>query len=180
MKDLETLKEGELRPCPFCGGRASATGTIRYDEKHQAWFSDGTRVIRAFFCSCTACGITNTGLLGHQTRDKAIAAWNRRPSLPEGEAPSLTDADCDEFWAMPMTSVNDRMRAIYRAGWNAALSAVLPGGNEGANIRLAKIAGSLAYLRSLPCSEGATAALAVIEEEARALAFPSPSQPGQG
>jgi Lar family restriction alleviation protein len=68
----------ELKPCPFCGGEASATGVIRYDAKHQAWFSDGARVLQAFFCSCLSCGIDNKGLLGHQTQEKAIAAWNRR------------------------------------------------------------------------------------------------------
>lgn len=76
----------DLKPCPFCGGEAVATGVVRYHDKHEAWFSDGTRALVAHFCNCIACGITNRGLIGHQTQEKAIAAWNQRaPSSPSIE-----------------------------------------------------------------------------------------------
>jgi len=51
---------------------------VTYGNNHEAWFPDGTRVLSAFFCNCIQCGVTNKGLVGHQTREKAIAAWNRR------------------------------------------------------------------------------------------------------
>jgi Lar family restriction alleviation protein len=68
----------ELLPCPFCGGEPSANGSIRYHRSHEAWFADGTQILEAFYVNCISCGISNRGLLGHQTREKAIAAWNRR------------------------------------------------------------------------------------------------------
>lgn len=71
----------KLESCPFCGGEASATGVVRYHESHEAWFADGTRVTTAYFCNCTKCGINNMGLIGHQTRQAAITAWNTRPAL---------------------------------------------------------------------------------------------------
>lgn len=68
-----------LLPCPFCGGEASADGVTRYSKHHEVWFADGTQCREAFFVNCVKCGIRNDGMVGHQTRDNAIAAWNTRP-----------------------------------------------------------------------------------------------------
>lgn len=82
-----------LSPCPFCGGKASAEGRVTYSEGHEAWWSDGTRIREAFFVNCVSCGCDNKGLTGRQTRDDAIAAWNRRATDPE--AASTIEAQAD-------------------------------------------------------------------------------------
>lgn len=72
-----------LLPCPFCGGEASADGSVRYHENHEAWWDDGERILDAYFCNCVKCGISNLGLLGHRTRADAIAKWNKRPEAAD-------------------------------------------------------------------------------------------------
>lgn len=75
---VATSKAGELKPCPFCGGAASI-GEIRCTSSPNAHWSDGTECLHSFFGSCVACGSNTLSLgIGQQTRDKAIAAWNRR------------------------------------------------------------------------------------------------------
>lgn len=76
----------DLLPCPFCGGEASAEGVTTYNKHHQAWWEDGTQVLRAYFVNCIKCGVTNQGLLGgRQTRVEAIAAWNTRQQQGGGK-----------------------------------------------------------------------------------------------
>jgi len=75
---IATLRTSGLFPCPFCGGEASSTGTIKYSDSHQAWWEDGTRIVLAYFCNCTRCGINNQGMCGHQTEQLAIKHWNTR------------------------------------------------------------------------------------------------------
>ena len=72
-----------LLPCPFCGGKASASGKTHFTLKEpDAWWNDGTPIIDAFFCNCTRCGITNQTIVGgYQTQAMAIAEWNRRQAL---------------------------------------------------------------------------------------------------
>lgn len=66
-------------PCPCCGYEASADGRVTYGPNNDAWFADGTRIAVAFFCNCPRCGVNNQGIAGgYQTRDEAIAKWNRR------------------------------------------------------------------------------------------------------
>jgi Lar family restriction alleviation protein len=72
----------ELKPCPFCGGEASASGTITYTKCHKAWRNDGTQILNAHYVNCPRCGIDNKQVFGHQTQAKAIAAWNRRAPDP--------------------------------------------------------------------------------------------------
>lgn len=80
--------EPVLLPCPFCGGEASSTGVITYSDRHDAWWSDGSRVKTAYFVNCIQCGCDNKQMLGHQTPAEAITAWNTRthpqPSLSVG------------------------------------------------------------------------------------------------
>jgi len=78
-------KEREmLLYCPFCGGEASSNGKVnhhnssRKKEHQNTFWKDGTPVDEAFFCNCIECGVTNKGIVGHRTREEAIAAWNRR------------------------------------------------------------------------------------------------------
>ena len=51
----------ELKPCPFCGGKASI---MRYHY-----------IDNASYCYCTACKVKMPNSL---TRKEAIEAWNRR------------------------------------------------------------------------------------------------------
>jgi Lar family restriction alleviation protein len=67
-----------LKPCPFCGGDAHSSGTTKYTENHEAWFSDGTQILFSYNCGCTTCGASTKGLCGQQTKEKAIEKWNRR------------------------------------------------------------------------------------------------------
>lgn len=73
----------EVKPCPFCGGEASSSGVARYSDSHEAWFADGTRITEAFYCNCMVCGVSNRGLCGHQTQEKAITAWNTRSATSD-------------------------------------------------------------------------------------------------
>lgn len=73
---------GELLPCPFCGGEASAEGRTRYNRPlADTWWEDGSEITECFFVNCIKCGISNgrAGIVGgYQTRAEAIAAWNTR------------------------------------------------------------------------------------------------------
>lgn len=57
--------EVELKPCPFCGGKAEL---IRWSIWEGSEITD--------FVQCTEC--TADGKHFHDEPDKAIAAWNRR------------------------------------------------------------------------------------------------------
>lgn len=75
----------ELKPCPFCGGKASDTGHIRYSKPlDDTNWADGSPVTEAFFVNCTRCGVSAAGHItgGHQTKAAAVAAWNRRAPTP--------------------------------------------------------------------------------------------------
>ena len=50
----------ELKPCPFCGGKASV---MRYHH-----------INNASYCYCTSCKVRMPNML---TKEDAIAAWNR-------------------------------------------------------------------------------------------------------
>lgn len=87
MKETGEQREAGLaavKPCPCCGGEASADGVARFSSKHGAWWQDGTRVTVAYFVNCIYCGLNNQGIVGgHQTRDIAVAKWNRRAFVAE-------------------------------------------------------------------------------------------------
>jgi len=76
----------ELLNCPFCGGEASDTGHQKWSRpvKDTTW-NDGSPITEAYFVNCMTCGVNTRGALslGHQTRAKAIAAWNRRTPAPD-------------------------------------------------------------------------------------------------
>ena len=60
--------EIELKPCPFCGGKASFL-TVEQ--------TDGTRGYEVS-CENAACEVCSCTML-HPTKAEAAAAWNRRP-----------------------------------------------------------------------------------------------------
>lgn len=67
-----------LRVCPMCGGNASF-GSVKYDDrtvKYNEW-EQGI----FYFVSCNSCGLTNLGLVGHKTREKAANLWNTRTEV---------------------------------------------------------------------------------------------------
>ena len=73
--------QSELKPCPFCGGKASSEGHIRYGRPlDDAWWADGSKITEAFYVNCMSCGaVSRSGIVnGYQTKAEAIAAWNRR------------------------------------------------------------------------------------------------------
>lgn len=69
-----------LRPCPFCGDRTPAFGTVRYSAAHvreQGWWQDTFH-----FVNCPACGVCNKGIVGHRSPSDAAERWNKRTPEP--------------------------------------------------------------------------------------------------
>ena len=65
----------ELKPCPFCGGKASMSQGVSVElEKYNKGQYE--------YASCEECGARTTRFFawayGSKTRDMAILAWNRR------------------------------------------------------------------------------------------------------
>jgi mRNA degradation ribonuclease J1/J2 len=70
-----------LKPCPFCGGEA-ARNTVTYSERmvsEQHWEQSTFHGV-----NCIVCGVTNVGMVGHATPERAAERWNRR---------TITEAD---------------------------------------------------------------------------------------
>lgn len=57
----------ELKPCPFCGGKAKLSNYISETEP---------RVM--FWVDCTLCRVGTRISIGEDHREEPIAAWNRR------------------------------------------------------------------------------------------------------
>lgn len=67
----------QLKPCPFCGGEASANGVCRWSRNPNTKWLDGTEVLEAFYVNCIQCQGRNSGNCGgFQTRAEAIEHWN--------------------------------------------------------------------------------------------------------
>ena len=60
----------DLKPCPFCGGKAKLAKTIDVDLLGD--------VVDCHYAICTSTGCGNLTQYS-MTPGKAIAAWNRRP-----------------------------------------------------------------------------------------------------
>lgn len=108
-----TIPAGEvtLLPCPFCGGEAHP-GTVSYHRPlNDVEWEDGSPITIAHFVSCASCGASSRTTIagGHQTRTKAVAAWNTRPAAPVPDETAgalvsprlraLVDADRDHMVA---------------------------------------------------------------------------------
>jgi len=69
------ILQGELLPCPFCGGEASI-GTTRISDKRTRELNNRDN---GFFVNCKICGSNNNCLrLGYATKEIAISHWNKR------------------------------------------------------------------------------------------------------
>lgn len=66
---MDELKTPELKPCPFCGGKAQIVSFRTYIERFHG-------MGRKFYVNCTDCGIDGPGT--HFTESDAANAWNRR------------------------------------------------------------------------------------------------------
>lgn len=70
----------ELKPCPLCGGTASAEGHQKFEHPPSGirW-ADGSPITESFFVNCISCGMSTKGHadIGQKTRDEAIERWNR-------------------------------------------------------------------------------------------------------
>ena len=62
-----------IAPCPFCGGEANVI--------NHRW--SGNNEIKAYYVHCIKC---NANGHGRNTKEKALAAWNRRALPPEMRA----------------------------------------------------------------------------------------------
>jgi Lar family restriction alleviation protein len=69
MTDKEKL-ENDLKPCPFCGGKATLLGVV--DE-----IRGGKHFVSCFNRSCKVTVETEFC----ETEKKAIAAWNKRKEV---------------------------------------------------------------------------------------------------
>ena len=58
-----------LRPCPFCGGKANLTKEDNYGFVDNEWYAD-----------CGNCGLL-FGFAKQYSKEEAIEAWNRRTKL---------------------------------------------------------------------------------------------------
>lgn len=76
LRKEPSMTERELKPCPFCGN-------VGLD------FSEGS-TFRWMIADCQHCGgsagETRMGDSWEESEERAIAAWNRRASLPEAPA----------------------------------------------------------------------------------------------
>lgn len=60
----------ELRPCPFCGGKAEFRTGGNYHPKLQRRVGVGVK--------CTGCRVLTPVWQGHDSADRVATAWNRR------------------------------------------------------------------------------------------------------
>ena len=66
----KTMNE-KLRPCPFCGGEAYMIEVEPHTHKIAIWVPDS---VGECFIECTNC----TCAMSANTKEEAVAAWNRR------------------------------------------------------------------------------------------------------
>lgn len=93
--DNDTMVAVTLKPCPWCGGEASADGYTKYSKPlADTWWEGGAPITEAFFVNCMKCGaVSRSGLVsGYQTKAEAIERWNTRHQSGRtgaGEHPDL-------------------------------------------------------------------------------------------
>lgn len=62
----------ELKPCPYCGGQASASTSLTFCEKGKV-----TTYVSAVYCTSYGCGARIDASRDNGVED-AVEAWNRR------------------------------------------------------------------------------------------------------
>ena len=69
----------KLKPCPFCGGAATADGKTSHMIKNVETRELET-VAEYFYAYCLICGVSTIGHLGmgQISREQAIKFWNER------------------------------------------------------------------------------------------------------
>lgn len=72
---MESLMSEELKPCPFCGGKA----VIEVIEPHRHIICKMPVYKGGAFIECTECGCAISG----ETETEATEKWNRRMNDPE-------------------------------------------------------------------------------------------------
>jgi Lar family restriction alleviation protein len=89
-KTNHMMSKEELKPCPFCGGKAEMI--TRGNEATKK---------RSAEITCTSCRATQiTGAIRGSLewcQDTAIEKWNKRQSLSKEQGKSLENCDCGEF-----------------------------------------------------------------------------------
>lgn len=80
LRIIRTSEEGvgmtELKPCPFCGGKAKEGERLTEDYN----------IANFIICGDSGCR-ANIGMIGSfAKKEKAISAWNTRPETPERAA----------------------------------------------------------------------------------------------
>lgn len=79
----------ELRPCPFCGGE-SAFNSFRTSDRELTRLNKRDT---GYGVNCIQCGVNNRGfVLGHETREAAAKAWNRRALTVGSSGPEYVEA----------------------------------------------------------------------------------------
>ena len=67
----------ELKPCPFCGGKAQINHEPNFVDEN------GCKQSNDWYVECTVCGfarLPSWGTIAYDTRKQAIVGWNRRTS----------------------------------------------------------------------------------------------------
>lgn len=63
----------ELKPCPFCGGKAGLSSFFYEERQHYPFYGE----VICFKCQANV-GSTGFSKSKEEAEDKAIEAWNRR------------------------------------------------------------------------------------------------------
>lgn len=110
--------EPQLKPCPFCGGEASDCGAIKYSKSHEAWWSDGSQILFSYYVNCMSCSCDNKGMFGHQTKEKALVAWNTRTQTKVKPLEWIIGDDRDLEIGIVARSKESTARHIYLVSVN--------------------------------------------------------------
>lgn len=95
---------GELKPCPFCGGKAK-----RGDYPTEPWIENAG----ASYIECTKCGASTA--LHFDRKENLISSWNDRASLAQAEG-HLKDGAVSKGWKLvPASPTKTMIDAAYAA-----------------------------------------------------------------
>ena len=75
LEIVPEMPEGELKPCPFCGGKARADYVDLVQQREIHWY-----------VYCTSCHTKTERFTDKDSYENAIAAWNKREEKNNGKA----------------------------------------------------------------------------------------------